>query len=119
MLALVGDVALDEGRPAVHAHAVVGRSDGAARGGHLLAGHVRPTLEVVLSESPAHLRKRYDPSSGLALIALDLLETPPELPQGETNMPGVSDGGPAQRPVGEEAETPHAATEEGAGLEPD
>jgi uncharacterized protein len=29
---------------------------------------VRPTLEVILTESPAHLRKRLDPESGLALI---------------------------------------------------
>jgi uncharacterized protein len=69
VVALVGDVALEDEQPAVHAHVVVARSDGAARGGHLLAAHVRPTLEVVLSESPAHLRKRYDPESGLALIA--------------------------------------------------
>ena len=37
-------------------------------GGHLLEAHVRPTLEVVLTESPRHLRKRKDPESGLALI---------------------------------------------------
>jgi hypothetical protein len=29
---------------------------------------VRPTLEVIVTESPAHLRKRLDPGSGLALI---------------------------------------------------
>jgi uncharacterized protein len=71
VVSLLGDVALEDGEPAVHAHAVVAGRDGAARGGHLLEGHVRPTLEIVLSESPAHLRKRYDPASGLALIALD------------------------------------------------
>jgi predicted DNA-binding protein with PD1-like motif len=71
VVALVGDVALQDGEPAVHAHCVVARSDGSVRGGHLLLGHVRPTLEVVLSESPAHLRKRHDEASGLALIALD------------------------------------------------
>jgi predicted DNA-binding protein with PD1-like motif len=37
-------------------------------GGHLLEAHVRPTLEVVLTESPEHLRKRKDSESGLALI---------------------------------------------------
>jgi hypothetical protein len=36
--------------------------------GHLIKAHVRPTLEVVLTESPAHLHKRHDPESGLALI---------------------------------------------------
>ena len=69
VLSLIGDIALaaaDE--PAVHAHVVVGLSDGATRGGHLLAGRVWPTLEVILVESPAFLRKRHDPDSGLALI---------------------------------------------------
>lgn len=69
VLSLAGDVALEDDQPAVHAHVVVGRSDGSARGGHLLRAHVRPTLELVLDEVPAHLRKRHDPESGLALIA--------------------------------------------------
>jgi predicted DNA-binding protein with PD1-like motif len=68
VLSLLGDVALEEGEPKVHAHVVLGRSDGAALGGHLLEAHVWPTLEVVLDESPAHLRKRSDPETGLALI---------------------------------------------------
>jgi predicted DNA-binding protein with PD1-like motif len=68
VLALTGDVAVEEGEPRVHAHVVLGTRDGSARGGHLLEGHVRPTLEVMVEESPAHLRKRFDPESGLALI---------------------------------------------------
>ena len=43
---------------------------GAMVGGHLLAGHVRPTLEVVLMQSPANLRREFDPESGIALIRL-------------------------------------------------
>lgn len=70
VLSLIGDVALQGDEPKVHAHVVVGRSDGSARGGHLIEAHVRPTLEVVLSESPAHLRKQIDPESGLALIRI-------------------------------------------------
>jgi hypothetical protein len=31
---------------------------------------VRPTLEVVLVESPQHLQRQSDPESGLALIRL-------------------------------------------------
>jgi len=62
------DVALDRGEPKVHAHVVVGFADGQARGGHLLSGRVWPTLELVLVESPRHLRKRHDPDTGLALI---------------------------------------------------
>jgi uncharacterized protein len=68
VLSLLGDVALDGGEPKVHAHVVVGKSDGTAHGGHLLAAHVWPTLEVILTESPAHLRRRTDRESGLALI---------------------------------------------------
>jgi len=89
VVSLLGHVALADDGPAVHAHAVVAGADGAARGGHLLEGHVRPTLEVVLTESPAHLRKRYDPESGLALIAPDA----PETLQGEANLPHVPDDG--------------------------
>ena len=72
LLSLLGDVAEEEGQPKVHAHAVVGRRDGSTLGGHLLEGHVWPTLEVVLDESPAHLRKRSDAETGLALIDVEV-----------------------------------------------
>jgi predicted DNA-binding protein with PD1-like motif len=70
LLSLIGDVAVKDGKPAVHAHAVIGRKDGTAHGGHLLEAHIRPTCEVVLAESPIHLQKQVDPESGLALIRL-------------------------------------------------
>ena len=70
LLALTGDVAEQDGNAAVHAHVVLGARDGTARGGHLIAGHVRSTLELVVDAAPAHLRRRYDPRTGLALIAL-------------------------------------------------
>ena len=66
---MIGDVAMGEdGGPALHVHLVLGRRDGSALAGHLAEGYVRPTLEVVITESPAHLRKAKDPESGLALI---------------------------------------------------
>jgi uncharacterized protein len=72
VVSLIGDVALDpKGEPTLHAHAVLGRVDGTTLGGHLLEARVRPTLEVVINESPAHLRKRKDAETGLALIDLD------------------------------------------------
>jgi predicted DNA-binding protein with PD1-like motif len=70
VLTLVGNVTLDAGEPKVHAHVVLGRADGTTRGGHLLEGRVRPTLELILTESPVQLRRRFDPASGLALIRL-------------------------------------------------
>jgi uncharacterized protein len=35
-----------------------------------MEAHVRPTCEVILTESPQHLQKQIDPESGLALIRL-------------------------------------------------
>ena len=70
VLVLAGDVAEEDGKRKVHAHVVLGTSSGAARGGHLKAGKVRPTLELILTESPVHLKKRFDPATGLTLIRL-------------------------------------------------
>ncbi|HEY3240095.1 MAG TPA: PPC domain-containing DNA-binding protein [Acidimicrobiia bacterium] len=70
VLSLVGDVALKDGRPQVHAHVVVGKADGTAHGGHLLEARVWPTLEVILLEAPRHLQRKLDAATGLALIDL-------------------------------------------------
>ena len=68
VLSLIGDIALKDSKPVVHAHLIVGRKDGTAHGGHLLEAHVRPTLEVMLTESTQPLVKTIDPESGIALI---------------------------------------------------
>ena len=68
VLSLIGNLAEFEGKPKLHAHIVVGKRDGAAMGGHLLSGHVRPTLELIINEAPAHLRRKTDPKTGLALL---------------------------------------------------
>ncbi|MFG2052573.1 PPC domain-containing DNA-binding protein [Micromonospora sp. NPDC048930] len=69
VLSLLGDVAAQHGEPALHVHAVLGRSDGGTVGGHLLRGQVWPTLEVIISEVAPELAKRVDPATGLALIS--------------------------------------------------
>jgi uncharacterized protein len=71
VLSLIGDVALSDGTPEVHAHVVLGRRDGSTIGGHLKRAEVFPTLEVVLTETPAHLWKRFDATTGLTLIDPD------------------------------------------------
>ena len=68
VLSLIGDIALSRGEPKLHAHVVLGKADGTACGGHLLEARVWPTLEVVLTESPEHLRRKLDTETGLALI---------------------------------------------------
>ena len=72
VLSLIGDIALDKGEPKIHAHVVVSKSDGTAHGGHLMEAHVRPTLEIILTESPDHLVRKFDKDTGLALIDLDV-----------------------------------------------
>ncbi|MBV8779143.1 MAG: DUF296 domain-containing protein, partial [Alphaproteobacteria bacterium] len=54
----------------VHLHVVLGLSDGSTRGGHLIEGTVRPTLEVIVVETPSHLRRKQRPEFGIALIDL-------------------------------------------------
>jgi hypothetical protein len=68
LLSLIGDVALKDDKPFVHAHVVIGKKDGTAHGGHLLEARVRPTCEAVLTESPTHLQRVIDPGTGFALI---------------------------------------------------
>lgn len=69
VITLVGDVAPDDkGKPSLHAHTVLGLSDGSTRGGHLMEGHVRPTLEITVTETPAHLVRHKHPDLGVALI---------------------------------------------------
>ena len=72
VITLVGDIAEDEkGEPSLHAHTVLGLPDGTTRGGHLMEGHVRPTLEITLTETPAHLVRKKKPELGLALIDIE------------------------------------------------
>jgi hypothetical protein len=71
VLSLIGDIALDGERPKVHAHVVLGTRDGHTRGGHLIDARVRPTLEVMLEESPRNLQRVHDADSGLALIRIE------------------------------------------------
>lgn len=68
VLSLVGNIARRDGEPAFHAHATLGRRDGTVRGGHLMDGTVRPTLELVVTESPGHLARAMDDATGLPLI---------------------------------------------------
>ena len=74
VLSLIGDVAEGEDGPSLHAHVVLGLPDGTTRGGHLIEGRVFPTLEVVVTETPAELRKVMRPDLGIALIDLDRSE---------------------------------------------
>jgi len=70
VLMLGGDIALDKGGPKIHAHVVVSKSDATAHGGHLLEAHVRPTLEMIVQESPTHLRRKFDEDANITVIGI-------------------------------------------------
>lgn len=72
VLSLAGNIALVDDSPRAHAHVVVGRRDGSALGGHLLAARVRPTLEMSVTELGQPLRRTVDEETGLPLLDLDL-----------------------------------------------
>jgi predicted DNA-binding protein with PD1-like motif len=65
---LVGDIGTHEGGPAIHVHCVLGRRDGSPITGHLLEGHVRPTLELFLTAFDDELVRKTDEETGLPLI---------------------------------------------------
>jgi len=70
VLSLIGNVATYEEKPRLHAHCVVGHRDGRTTGGHLLSATVRPTLELMVEEIAAELRRRDNPEIGIPLISL-------------------------------------------------
>jgi hypothetical protein len=74
VLSLIGDIAEGQEGPSLNLHVVLGLSDGTTRGGHLIEGRVFPTLEVIVTEAPAELRKVMRPDIGVALIDLDRSE---------------------------------------------
>jgi uncharacterized protein len=88
LLSLIGDVAEGEDGPILHVHAVLGLSDGSTRGGHLLEGRVFPTLEAIVTETPAQLRKVMRPDIGIALIDLERSTSRPRKGTGEPS-PGA------------------------------
>jgi predicted DNA-binding protein with PD1-like motif len=71
VLSLLGDITFGaQNERKIHAHIVLGKADGTAHGGHLLEGWIRPTLEIILQESPEYLARKTDEATGLPLIQL-------------------------------------------------
>lgn len=73
VMSFVGNLTVTEaGAPKLHAHVVIGKSDGTAHGGHFFQGHVWPTLEMILAATSASMMRRIDEDCGLPLIDLEL-----------------------------------------------
>lgn len=63
-----GDAGGADGGPHLHIHCVVGLRDATTRGGHLIQGIVQPTMELIIEESPVHMNRGMDNTSGLVLL---------------------------------------------------
>lgn len=70
VLNITGDISLFKNEVKIHAHAVVGKKDGTAHGGHLLKAIAHPTLEIILTESPSYLQREMDTESHIPLIKI-------------------------------------------------
>ena len=70
LISLIGNVALVNGAPQIHAHGAVGFSDGQMRGGHLLEAIAWPTLELFFTSSSTTLIKERDDETDLFLFNL-------------------------------------------------
>ena len=68
VLSLIGDVATFNGKPIVHMHAVLGKSNGTPIGGHIFELNVNPTLEIFMTVNSTPLKKRPDNESGMKVI---------------------------------------------------
>lgn len=71
VMSLIGNFALSpEGERKLHAHVVVAKRDYTAHGGHLMHAVANPTLELMVTESPAELARVFHKDKGLALLKL-------------------------------------------------
>ncbi len=64
----LGNLSIYQNEPKLHAHCVIGRRNGDAITGHLLEGHVQPTLEIFLTAYDQELRRELDPAPNLPLL---------------------------------------------------
>jgi predicted DNA-binding protein with PD1-like motif len=71
VMSITGNISMYRGEPKIHAHAVIGKRDGAAHGGHLIEGIVRPTLEVFVTTAGDGMRRTLDMVTDLPLLDLN------------------------------------------------
>jgi predicted DNA-binding protein with PD1-like motif len=68
VISLIGDVALVDGKPFVHAHVSVADREYQLHAGHLGEATVRPTLELFLTELGGKVIREQNPSTGLKAL---------------------------------------------------
>jgi hypothetical protein len=72
LISLIGDIALYDNKPVIHAHLSVGFSDGSMKGGHLVEAVCNPTVELFITVYPVPLEKKINRDTNLKLIDPEL-----------------------------------------------
>lgn len=70
VVSMTGNIALVDGMPFVHAHAVLSDTENTCAGGHLFAARVAVTLEIHLCVYDAAIERTLDNEVGLKLLDL-------------------------------------------------
>ncbi|GHU47114.1 hypothetical protein FACS1894218_0860 [Bacilli bacterium] len=68
IVSLMGNVALKEGKPFVHAHIVISDESCTCKGGHLINAHISLTCEVFVTTYEKTIQREPDSSLGIATI---------------------------------------------------
>lgn len=68
LVALLGNFAMIDGEPFVHAHAVISDASFNCKGGHLFSAVIAVTGELHLMVSDIQVQRELDPQTGLKLI---------------------------------------------------
>ena len=68
VVSLIGDIAVFNGVPVVHMHAVLCKPDGSTAAGHVFELISNPTVEVFMTVDTTPLKKKADNASGMKLI---------------------------------------------------
>jgi predicted DNA-binding protein with PD1-like motif len=69
LVSLAGNLALLDGEPVAHCHAVIGDREMRAFGGHLFQATVSVTVEIFLRVYEGEIVRQFDPNFGANLIS--------------------------------------------------
>jgi predicted DNA-binding protein with PD1-like motif len=72
LASLIGDIALYNNMPVIHAHCSLGLPDGSTKAGHVMKAVTYPTVELFMTVFPTPLHKEVDTETDLKLIHPEL-----------------------------------------------
>ncbi|MBD3210595.1 DUF296 domain-containing protein [Candidatus Micrarchaeota archaeon] len=69
VVSLAGNIAMLDGKPALHAHIVIADTGFSCHGGHLNSAVVNPTLELTLLPLETEIKRKKEEKTGLNLMS--------------------------------------------------